>query len=207
MDYEQIITNFQKDFKGKVWTLNSEEKKHLLDKDTPRGRMFGFLTMSYYKRLKLFEEGTFTYAYCFKTWNNSYGSDRPYPVWFIFSPESYFNKNRNELEKIAAKLGKFVKDFDCKKDKKHKKLFTMLNEYLSEPNYIELPFEFTDNHLIYLHVTYLRPLQNPHFNLGYNVVVFSKGISKEVLFVPEMFWNKEYKETYLKIKVETNLLK
>lgn len=207
MKSEEIILNFEKEFKGKLWTLTLEEKKHLLDRDTPRGRMFGFLTKAYHKRYKLFECGNFAYAYCFKSWDNSYGSDRPYPIWFLFSPESHFIKNKEELEKIVSRLGKFNKEYVKNRDKKYKKLFTSLNEYLSEPNYMELPLEFTDNHLVYLHCTYLRPNQLPHFNLGYNVVCYSKGISKEVMFIPEVFWTKEYKEVYLKVKIETNLIK
>ena len=93
MSKETLINDREKDFKGKLFVLTNEEKKHLVDKDTFRGRIFGFLTRSYYRRFKLFEEGSLTYAYVFKTWNNSFGSDKPYPIWFLFSPEKYFLKN------------------------------------------------------------------------------------------------------------------
>ena len=202
---QKLIKDLESDFKGKLLTLTKDEKNHLVDKDTMRGKLLGIFTSAYYKRYRLFEQGMFAYSYVFKSWNNSFGSDKPYPVWMLFSPEEYFLKSPYELENITAKLGQFVKEYE-QKDKINRKLFINLTEPLSEPTYFQLPMKFSNNHLVYLHMTYLSPTQLPHFTLGYNVVCFNPNISKEVMFLPEYFWTKEYKNNYLKIAISENLI-
>ncbi len=50
-------------FRNASLTFEATDWKYLAGKDTPRGRMLGFLTSEYYRREKLWQTGTIVWAW------------------------------------------------------------------------------------------------------------------------------------------------
>ncbi len=179
-------------------TFDKDTWKFLSGKDTPRGRMLGFLTPEYYKREKLWQTGTIVWGYAFKSYmdNAMTSGERVFPSWVLFSPTTPFQEDPTLYYPILEKLTAFL----AKKPKKkaERALKIALEGELSEPQYMEIPTEFTDGKLVFLSMVYVRPTHLPGFHLGVLPLMINKTVTSEVMYVPDRFWTEEFKAHYFK---------
>lgn len=192
MDFYKIIKQQQEAFVNASKKADKKELQFLTDKDTFRGKCFGFLTSNYYKRKKLVLMGELVYGYTFKTWSNNVTSDNPYPTWVMFSPDSSFLKNPMQYSIVIDRVMDFISNE--KLDKKYRKFKTLISEPLAEPSYLIVPSFLTNDRLVYISLVYIRPKQFPSFKEGINIMIMNQNISSEILYLPEKYFIKEYKE-------------
>lgn len=188
-----LFDSFSESWKKTQKDLSKKDLSFISFKDSFRHGMRGFLTPEYYKREKLIKEGELAFGYVFKCWSDESSFSVDYPTWVLFSPSLKVSKNPVLLAKISENLLVFAKE---NKDKKHRKLTSLINEPLSECAYYELPKELTQGELIYLSITYVHLNQFIDFQMGINPIIISKGISKEILYLPDKYWTQEFAESY-----------
>lgn len=195
----ELFDTLSNHWKNRQKDLDKNDVSYIAYKDTFRHAMRGFLTGSYYKRNRLIKEGDLVYGYVFKTWSNDPTNQSDYPTWVLFSPSLEVSKNPAVFARISAKLQDLTKEDD---DKKYRKLRNLIIEPLSECDYFEIPEEFTEGAVVYLSIIYLHVNQITNFHMGLNPLLMSRGISKEVIYLPDRFWPGEFYEAYLKNEVK-----
>ncbi len=200
MSYEAILNDVKRHYEDRKPYLSKKQIIFLQGKNTLRDKMFGMFTKNYIDRKKLILEANITYAYTIKTWSNNDYNDDYYPSWIIFSPQIKYSANPHLYERINKNLNDYK--FDSS-DKSHdKKLKMFLTEDLSEPVMFKLNKELAGEDIVYLHFVYVRSSQFTQFKMGINLIMFNPNVSKEVLYVPEVLWTKEYKEIKYEDKEE-----
>ncbi len=193
MDYKKAIVEQRDNYSHLVNSMSKQEFSFLAGKDTFRGKCFGFLTKQYYQRTRLLREGQLVYGYAFKAWTNDMDPSRTFPSWVLFSPEEIFSYDPDVYIQIANNIQKLC-DGEAKEDNKNKELKkfkSALIEELSDPNYVKVPTQFSEGHLVYMSTIYVRPNQLPIFRLGLSVIIMNPNISKEVLYLPQKYMTKE----------------
>lgn len=194
----ELFDSFTKHWKEKQKSLDKKDVSFIAYKDSFRHGMRGFLTGSYYKRERLIKEGDLVFGYTFKCWSDGSNYSSDYPTWVLFSPSLQVSKNTALFARISGKLQDFAKQ---NKDKKYRKLCNLINEPLSECDYFEIPPEFTEGAVVYLSIIYVHVNQFVSFNMGVNPLIISKGISKEVIYLPDAYWLPEFTDLYHKHKL------
>jgi len=196
MDYAKTLAEINESWQAKRITLSGKETAYIGNKATLRGKMLGFLTSSYYKRTKLIEQGSVSYAYVFKEWSNDVqGEDPQHPTWMVFSPASKFNEHPEKLKQISERLQGLAKEESVPKGLKV--LRNLIVEPLSDASYFEIPPEYSDGELAYLSIVYVIASLVPCFHLGLNLILANRSVSKEVLYLPSTYWSDEYSTAYL----------
>lgn len=199
VDFAKVISELRKQYDAKKGSFTKKELQFLTGRDTLRGRLLGFLTAAYYRRPRLFREGRVTYALAFRKWTGMERSERLLSTWVLFSPSSEFDAHPDLLYKVKANLDALVENGE--KNRKLHKLYVALTEELSEPAYMEIPKEFSEGKLVYLSFIYLRNHQIPKFRLGINLIVMDRSVSKEVLYLPALYWSTDFVNYYYRKKV------
>ncbi len=185
-------------FRTASLSFEANDWKYLAGKDTPRGRMLGFLTPEYYQREKLWHTGVIVWAYAFRSYmdNAATAGDRAFPSWVLFSPTSPFQNDPTLYYPILKKLNAFLNRKP--KNKVERTLKIVLEGELSEPQYLEVPTEFTDGKLVYLSMVYVRPTHLPAFHLGVLPLMINKNVTHEVMYVPDRYWTETFRTLYFK---------
>lgn len=195
MFYKDMIEEVRKNFSSKQGAFTKDEMAYNTNKDTFRGRITGFMTSSYYKREKLYNQGVVYYALAFKDYREHAEKDKKLvPVWVLLSPSSKIDEDPMLLQKVKDNLDKLYEDSELRK--KYKKLFTMISENHAEPMYFEIPEEFSPDFECYLCITFVHEERFPLFHLGLNLVLANKLITKEVDYLPMTYWTKDYIDQY-----------
>lgn len=167
----------------------------MIRRENLKDRLHGFLKRDYYQREKLVREGLLFFAYTFKKYLPRASEDEYFFTWALFSPELIFEEQPELLQDIAEKL---LKEFQNKKPhgREERNIYNALNEKVSEPKYLILPFEVTDGHLVYLQFIEGFPEQVLDFKLGYNLIIALPNKTKEVFYLPKRYWSDNYKQAY-----------
>jgi len=181
-------------FDEKRLSLSKEDIRFLSGKDSFKGKMLGFLTSDYYRREKLIREGELIYGYVYRAWTNEITYTRPYPTWVLFSPAGEFKDDPNLYLEVLSELQKIEAPKRGASGLKH--LLTMLNAELSEPKYVVIPEPYAKGHLVYLSMVYLRPWHIANLRLGVNPFIIAPSASKEILYLPFIYWSDEFKKEY-----------
>ena len=191
----ELFDAFVKQWKIVQSSLTKKDVSYIAFKDSFRHGMRGFLTLSYYKRERLIRNGDLVFGYTFKCWSDESNFSKDYPTWVLFSPSLQVSKNPGLLAKTGENLLKFARE---NKDKKYRKLCNLINEPLSDCDYFEIPQELTGGVLVYLSIIYLHVNQIENFQMGINPLIISKGISAEVIYLPDKYWIPEFLDLYNK---------
>lgn len=195
MSYKEMIEEIRKNFSSKQGAFTKEEMRYNTNKDTFRGCITGFMTSSYYKREKLYNQGFIYYALSFKEYREHTEKDkRIVPVWVLLSPTPKIDEDPMLLQEVKDNLDKLYDDKNLRK--KYSRLFTMISENQAEPMYFEVPEEFSPDFECYLCLTQVHEDRFPLFHLGINLVIANKLVSKEVDYLPSTYWSKDYIEQY-----------
>lgn len=196
MDFVNLYAALGDEWLLRKASFTKEDLTRLSNKDTFRGKMFGFLTREYYQRTKLIRESDLFFAFVFQEWsNNVQGEELRHPTWLLFSPSLEVNKNPTILKDVAEKI-RGLKDVAKPITKAEKQLKKLLVEPLSDVEYFEIPEPYASGHLVYLSIVYIEKRLVPSFKLGLNLIMASQQASKEVIYLPEDYWNKDYREAY-----------
>lgn len=177
---EKLNTSFHK----LVNEMDNKEIRFISGKNTFKGALLGFMEKKYYQREKLIKQGEIIYALTFKTWSNDLSLIKPYPTWVLFSPEIIFKENPDLYTEYFDRISKLLLE---SKEKRYKKINKILNDELGEPQYLQIPPEIVDNHILYVSTIFLRIEQNPTIKLGLNLIIMSPLISKEVIYLPDKY--------------------
>lgn len=196
MDYLSLIQKNREDFDKKKIDFTKKEINYLIGRDTFRGRFYGFLTFAYCRRPRLVKEGFLTYGLTIRIYRDSFLDNKPISTWVLFSPLSEFDKDPLMLLDVKDNLDKFVEKGI--KHTKYKKLFIALTGELSEPQYLEIPKEFSNGKLVYLSYVELREGRIPQYRVGVNLILMNQKISKEIMYLPSIYWSDEYSKQYNK---------
>lgn len=199
MELTKAYSLTKANWESKRLTLSKSDIAFIAGKDTFKGKISGFLTSGYWHRGKLIRNGELLVGYAFKSLvRNLEDAKEDFPTWVIFSPSTAVNENPAVLEDVAKKLVE-LKDQDKKAiSKEHHKLWTVLGSDYATCNYLEIPEDISGDALIYLSIIPVRGRQNPFFKLGPNFILGSRGLSKEVLYLPDMYMPKEVADEYQK---------
>ncbi|HML99993.1 MAG TPA: hypothetical protein PKC96_01465 [Bacilli bacterium] len=195
MNWEELLSSLRADYHEKQIRLTPDEVKFIANKDSRQGKLIGVFTRDYYQREKLIREGEIVYCYTYKTYIPEGKASRPYPSWCLFSPSKKFESEPLLLEKVAARLLEFADDESQRGIKNHR-LQTMIKGELSEPAYVTLPLELTDNQLVYLQYVSVKEQHIYDFSLGINLLLIHPAASKEAIYLPRRYWTEEYRAFY-----------
>jgi len=163
-----------------LWT--KDDYRRLSGKNTPAGRLLGFLTPGYRTKEKLWQGGRVIYGYCYKTYTDR-DFDHPYLAWVLFSPMTSFEENPEQYEKVMERLQPLL---DTEKPGPHeRKLFHALTNPVTEPKYFPLPEPYADGKLIYVSTMYVYPDPMTPMTLGIIPVIVDPSVSREIMYVPK----------------------
>lgn len=190
-----MLKTMNEKYRVAAFTFEKRDYQFLEGKDTPRGRMLGFMTSEYWKREQLWKTGTIVWGYVFKiilASNNEV--HRVYPSWVLFSPSEQFTITPELYLEILGKLNTL--ENEKPKAKNIRQLKTALFDNLSEPQYFEIPEPYACGKIVFLSMIYVRPNHVYDLHLGYVPLMISPMVSKEVMYLPEKYWTEEFKNEY-----------
>lgn len=194
MDYLELITEQNLSWENAKNKLLANDIKKIGDKDTIEGKRLEFLSLRYFKRSDLIKKSSVYFAYTFKEYKPEGGCDHHFPTWLVFSPDLEFKEHPEKLKGICDLL------IDMKtrprKEARNKKLWGILGSNFSEAWYLPLPDEITNGKPVYLQTAYCRLNSTPDLKLGLNLILANQGVSKEVLYLPQQYWTKNWAEAY-----------
>lgn len=201
MDDEELLRKINTNFSEKRLSLNKQDLLFLSGKQNYFGKIHGVFTRDYWKRETLIKAGEIYYAYTFKTYIGDFNIERAYPSWILFSPQNEIQKNPKIYRQIAVKMQEVLKNLKKLKGNE-KTLKNILKSDLEEPHYFEIPAPYNLGYLCYLSICYVRPHHFFNFKMGINLVIARQTISKEIIYLPELYWIEEYKAKYADRTVE-----
>lgn len=174
--------------------FSKEDIAYIANKDTPRGRMLGFLTSDYYRRESLIKEGSIVYGYTIRTYKIEQTMDRLYASWLLFSPSKTINEQPNILLNILENIERIQEKKTLTSQERQIK--NSLTGDLSEPKYLEIPSPYNEGHLVYLQYCEVKPHHTPNLNLGLNFIIIAPAKSKEVIYLPNRYFHDVFKDDY-----------
>lgn len=152
-----------------------------------------FLNQAYFHRNLLIKSGQLLPGYVFRSWSGNGSNKNYHPFWVLFSPSSKVFENPSILRDIAHTINN-LGDFGGAV--LNKKFIKLLNEPLSDASYFLVPEELTNGKLVYVSIVYLPPMVGEKLVFGYNPFIINKEISNEIIFLPDIFWDEEFKDAY-----------
>jgi hypothetical protein len=195
MDYRATIGRVNESWRALAPNLDKAALKHIGDKEDKNGVLLGCFTPSYYKRGKLIQSGEVLYAYVFKAFRQDQDESQiRFPTWLLFSPAKEFEADPMQLKPIADHL--LALAHEEKPAPEFKKLSYAISDNFADASYLELPVALTGGKLVYLSIIYCRTHAMPSFHLGLNLILANQAISKEVLYLPAEYWDKEWASFY-----------
>ena len=166
--------------------VSMDEKKidEALGFGSRRDKILSLFSIRYKPMKKLINEGILIYSYAYKISYLFNGNSNYKKCWVLFSPNVKYEENPSEYSKIAAKLDYFLNS----KNKKHKKLIKKINNSENDFKLLELPFDIFEEKL-FLSTIYVKEKVNPNLNLGINLCLLNRKVSKNIIFLPEVFYS------------------
>lgn len=193
----QLLKDINTKFDEKRITFSKDDRDFNSGRDNRFGRLQGVFTRDYWKRDELFRVGEIFYAYTFKAYVNEMSFERPYPTWILFSPHHLIQENPNFYRDISSKIREIITK-KGKLNRKEKIIKSVFESNYEEPHYLEIPDPYNLGYLCYISICYVKPNHFSDFHPGINLVVAAKTVSKEIVYLPELYWNEEYKNMYYK---------
>lgn len=199
MDYKEELAKLNEAWETKKANLSKLDIKRISGKDSYQGKLFGLFSRAYAVRSKLILSSKIYNGYAFKAYMPALEeSEDHYPSWVIYSPSSILNSNPEKLKFIIENLHK-ISDGEIN-GKEYKKPKYFLTQKEVENCFYQLPYELTENQVVYLVICYVRPRLNPNFRLGVIPLLANLSVSKETLFLPESYYSDGWQE-FLGLKV------
>lgn len=163
-----------------------DEKKidEVLGFSSRRDKILSLFSIRYKPMKKLINDGILIYSFVYKISYLFNGNSNYKKCWVLFSPNLKYEENPSEYSKIAAKLEYFLNS----KDKKHKKIIKKLNNSENDFKLLELPFDIFEEKL-FLSTIYVKEKVNPNLDLGINLCLLNRKVSKNIIFLPEVFYS------------------
>ncbi len=175
--------------------LDREEKRLIAGKDTFRNRLRGFLTIAYYRRDRLVEQGDVVLGLVFREWRgNPMETGNCFRDWVLFSPSTEVSLDPSILVKTADAL--LNAQEKAPKNRKELRFHDAMSKPLSDAAYLEVPPEITDGKLIYLSIIERPYSPSSDFRLGLWPFLVNRSISREILLLPARFWPEEQLKAY-----------
>jgi hypothetical protein len=203
MDFKATIGRVNESWRKLAPTLDKAALKHIGDKEDKNGILLGCFTASYYKRSHLIQGSEVLYAYVFKAFRQDQDeSEIRYPTWLLFSPSKEFEADPNLYKPIADQL--LALPLSQPKERDLKKLSYAISDNFADAAYLELPPSLTGGKLVYLSIIYCRSNTMPYFHLGLNLILANRAISKEVLYLPSEYWDKDWNVFYQGSGIKAN---
>jgi hypothetical protein len=171
-------------------SFSKSEYQFILNRESFKDRLKGFLTMRYHRRKKLIKSGNVGFCYTFSLSISKYYNHEFRPSFVLFTPKKTLMCNEKFYLDVLANLY----DFQKKKAKtlKESHLQAVLSEKDAEPRYFELPKKITKNELVYLQYVEVNTKHTHNLKFGMNPIIFNKNISDEVIYLPDFL--KDIKE-------------
>ena len=196
MDFEKIIQEANVLYEKERLSFTKKDYAFLLNRETLKNRLLGFLTLNYYKRKKVFENGKVSFGYVFQQWDFHKGSYE-HPIWILHSPSLKVEKNPSMYEEICKKIRDLQGKYDFL-DKKTKEFLHLINEPLSRVSSYLLPESFYLDVPIYLTITEWIIAHISTLHLGLNLILSAPSSSKEIFLLPEKYFPSSWGERYFK---------
>lgn len=196
MDWLDILNDIKENYSKLIPLFTKEDENYQCLKTYRRGRLHGIFTFDYYKRKRLFKEGIISYSYIFKSYQTTLDEKEDFSVWFLHSPKKKYEENPELFVEIVNKINEFI--LSKPKNRKEKKLLSILLGELSEPKYLELPKDITNGDLVYLSSTYIRNSHTKDFKLGVNLIILAPSFTKEIFVLPDAYMSTKYKKHVLR---------
>lgn len=166
-------------------TLDPSTIRYLSGKSTQRGFLLHSMSPWYYRRERLWKEGSLYWVYVFKVASPMGDFHRPLPGWVLFSPSSRIQDHKEHYELMYLKLEQWMTSAEAKV---FPKLIRTIESLTSEPLMIPLPDSLTDGQPFYLtSVTFYTD----HFDYpenGYFLAVAHLQHTKEMMLLPKKFY-------------------
>ena len=166
--------------------VSMDEKKidEVLGFSSRRDKILSLFSIRYKPMKKLINEGILICSYVYKISYLFNGNSNYKKCWVLFSPNEKYEENPSEYSKIAAKLEYFLNS----KNKKHNKLIKKIKNSENDFGLLELPFDIFEEKL-FLSTIYVKEKVNPNLNLGINLCLLNRKVSKNIIFLPEVFYS------------------
>ncbi len=195
MNFVENLEKINASYQKRKPFFTKEEIRRIAGKDTPEGRMVDLFSFKYAKRTSLIQAAEILYGYVAKSYGEEGNEAQShYPTWVFFSPAKNVNENPLLLKEAAKSFASFAQGEP--KDAKERKIQRFWKENWTELDYFELPKTHTRGTLIYLSVAYFKTSAIENFHLGLNLILANRGVSKEILYLPEEYWSKDWAEYY-----------
>ena len=192
MDWRSLCEEAERNYGKEAPLASGKLLSFLLDRDSLRTRLLGFMTKAYWSRKRLLKEGKVAYGYAFREW--SFGERAlEHPVWIVHSPSLKALEHPEILKKAADLLMKR----DCWPliSKKESDLLARSFEPLARPMFLPLPENFGEVPL-FLSVLDWIPRQLHELRLGLNLIVQNPAVSKETLLLMERYFPQAWRDAY-----------
>ncbi len=180
MDYKAIVEEANKALRE--LPEDRDYLRHLASKDTHKGKIFRMFRPSYWRRENLIREGEVFLGYAFKEYRPDIDVEI-HPTWVIHSPSSKVYDDPDILKRIRARLEGYVNRDRSKCP--NKDVYDVMMSRFADHSYVEVPEECSEGILAYISVVFAYKSTNPEVGLGHNVYIGSRGVSKEILYLPK----------------------
>ncbi len=172
-------------FQSLKLTLERNELKFLTGKSTLRGFLLHSFSPFYYRRERLWKEGTLFWIYVFKVAAPDGSFTRPLPGWALFSPTQTIQENPHLYTEFNTRLLQWM---ETPESKNHPKLVETLQSMTSEPLMIPLPETITQGAVVYLSSVTFYPDQFQYPHHGFMLGVAHLNLTKEVMLLPNKYY-------------------
>jgi hypothetical protein len=177
--------------KARAWFLSfrlsmePSTLKYVTGKNTLRGFLLHAMSPWYYRRERLWKEGTLFWIYAFKVASPMGDFKRPQPGWALFSPAQSIQDHPQTYETMHNRLQQWLTSSEAQS---FPKLVNTMNSLTSEPLMVPLPDSVSEGLPWYLTSVTFYP---DHFDYPQNGLLFAVGqlqLTQEVMLLPKQFY-------------------
>lgn len=186
-----ILQHLNESFARQRATFTKEDFRFVEGKSTPEGRRLGMFTLASLKRKKLVESASVFYGYVFKDYQRIEDAKAFYPTWVLFSPHPYYQE---DPERYAEMIPLLEERYATKKKFRREKVECALHELLADASMLPIDPAITNGRPLYLCIVYFHREHISDLRFGVNLFLANPDVSKELLYLPEQYWTKEYAE-------------
>ena len=192
MDWKALCEEAERNYGKEAPIASGRLLSFLLNRDSLRTRLLGFMTRAYWSRKKLLKQGKVIYAYAFREWGFGERS-LEHPVWILHSPSMKVMEHPEILKNAAELLMK--KEEWPPMGKKEADALAHAFEPLARPMFLPLPEGFGEVPL-FLSVLDWIPQHLQEFRLGLNLIIQNPSVSKESILLMERYFPQEWRDAY-----------
>ena len=192
MNSSIVLQHLNESFARQRMTFTKEDYRFLEGKSTPEGRRLGMFSLAYLKRKKLIESASIYYGYVFKDYQRVEDAKAFYPTWVLFSPHPYYQENPEHYEEMIPLLETRYAE---KKKFRREKVECALHEKFADASMLPIDPSITHGRPLYLCIVYFHREHISDLHLGIYPFLANPEVSKELLYLPEQYWTKEYAES------------